>query len=285
MNGDDRCLAVGISAVVAFLAACTDRVDVSSGVGRQVAERLCPIQSNCSCDEYFDDHQEISRCEAEVEQEIGQHERQALDRGLVLSSDCLAVFLDEIDGSSACGSGPPWQTESCPVYSGTAEVGEPCQIYEFFPVMTDCRPGLACREGLCRNVESPPILDEGEICSETQSILPSGFLGMCREGLICDSNDTRRCITYVEPPRIPLGEECAAFFSCEGDSYCRPQEGTSGISEEMPGICSAPTPTGQPCSFALECEEWLCEVGTCTSTPPKLCGALKYWHESRSALE
>ncbi len=276
-------LVFGGAVAASLSGACTDRTGVSSEVGRQVAERLCPVQSNCSCGEHFDDYQPFPRCEDELEHEIGQHEREALDHGLEFSAECLAMFLDDIDRFSACGSEIAWRPEACPVYSGAADVGEACELFEFFPVMTNCRPGLVCRQGFCHNIDSPPLLDEGEICSEMQGNVPSGFLGMCREGLFCDSRDTLRCMPYIDSPKEPLGSECAAWSVCEDGTYCRPPEDADDVSEESPGTCTAPTPTGLPCAFVHECEEWLCEEGTCTRPPSQMCLVLRRWHLTRDS--
>jgi len=190
---------LGALALVACLSACTDRERFESELGQKVAEHLCSIQADCNCDA----DRLIANCEAEVEQEVGLNEREAIGRGLVFDPECLEVFLANIDALGSCARITEWRSELCAVYYGVADVGDPCGYYEFYPPMTDCRPGLDCRQGACRNLENPTILEIGEICSDTKGGVPSGFLGECAEGLACDSRDTRTCIPYSPTPLLP----------------------------------------------------------------------------------
>ncbi|MCA9650632.1 MAG: hypothetical protein KC501_12025, partial [Myxococcales bacterium] len=101
----------------------------------------------------------------------------------------------------------------------------------------------------------PIILQEGEACSDTQGVVPTGCLGECAEGLTCDSRQTQTCIPYEPPPLVPLGGACTKPYECE-QGYCRPPEGMTDVSEESPGLCTLPTPAGDPCSLPYECERY-----------------------------
>jgi len=282
IDGSSLRPALGALALIAIacLNACSDRERFESELGRKVAEHLCSIQADCDCDA----DRLIADCEAEVEREVGLNEREAISRGLVFDPDCLQLFLESIDELSSCGTSLEGDATNCFVYFGSADVGDSCQIYELYPMMTDCRPGLDCRLGACRDLENPTILGVGEICSDTKGIVPSGFLGECAEGLACDSLDTLRCISYTPIPKIEMGGECVESFSCEDGSYCRPPEGADDVDEESPGICTAPTPAGEPCSLRYECDRF-CEDGFCQVPPPLLCEVLQDWQTSRELLD
>jgi len=281
IDGSSLRPALGALALIAIacLNACSDRERFESELGREVAEHLCSIQADCDCDA----DRLIPECDAEVEREVGRNESEAIRRGLVFDPECLEAFLENIDALGSCERVTEWQSESCAVYHGAADVGDPCSYYEFYPPMTDCRPGLYCREGVCLNLQNPTALEKGDICYDPQGITPSGYLGQCIDGLACDSRDTRTCIPYSPPSTVTVGGECAEFYLCERGTYCRPPEGADDVSEEAPGICTVPTLAGQPCSLIYECD-WLCEAGICQPPPVALCGVLDGWQTSRELL-
>ncbi|MCX4240860.1 hypothetical protein [Paraliomyxa miuraensis] len=257
--------------------ACSDRTQLHSDVGQQIALQLCSIQTECGCAE---EHL-IPDCEAWVEHEIAETERKAIAHGLELDEDCLHLLLDGIDALATCGVHSPWGWElRCPVYGRNAAAGETCEMFDYLPLMTDCLPGLRCVEGVCRDPDHP-ILGEGEICSDTQSSIPTGWLGRCAEGLMCDSRNTRTCVPQSPPsPRIPDGQTCTVAFECEEGSYCRPPEGEYDVSEEVPGICREFTPDGEPCMVLYECSG-RCVDGYCEISPPFLCELLEEWVAAR----
>jgi len=265
-------LAPALITLAVSLPACTERPTLDSDVGRQIADHLCPIQDGCDCDP---DHL-IPSCDTEVEREFARRERVALEHGLELDPTCLASFLDGIDSIAACerlnGALP-----DCAVYVGDADVGDACTYYGFLPMMTDCRAGLDCNQGLCRDLVNPTILHEGERCAESLDDPPSGALGKCAEGLQCDFRDTLTCVPRAPIPIIPEGGTCDDSNVCTLGTYCRPPEGIDYASDEHPGTCSAPTPTGQPCSLEYECDEYYCEAGTCQPPPISLCRLLPAW--------
>jgi len=191
----------------------------------------------------------------------------------------VVLYASDVHGAR----GIAWASSSCSVYAGSAEVDEPCTYYELYPPMTDCRPGLTCREGACRDLVDPRPLHQGEICSETQSVVPTGFLGQCTSGLRCDSSDTRACVPDASVPPVPPGGACSSFSGCESGSYCRPPEGNDHVSEQAPGRCTGFTPADQPCSLPYECER-ACEHGTCQPAPPQLCEILDDWTAARELL-
>ena len=148
--------------------------------------------------------------------------------------------------------------------------------------MTNCRQGLECLSGACRDIDNLPTLQEGELCSDSQGNVPTGFLGTCNVGLVCDSNDTQTCIEAEPITLVPVGGECTAFGTCEMGSYCRPIDGVEA-SETSPGVCTSPTPAGQACSLAYECER-ICVDGFCEAPPPLLCEVLGGWTGSRDVI-
>lgn len=263
-----------------WLCACVRPPAHQSEIAEQVAERLCSTQNDCGCDPEVI----IPSCAHEVEGEITRNERRALEAGLILDELCLETYLANLETLDTCEATLSWSVDDCSVYYGTAGVGDSCLFYELFPPMTNCRQGLECRLGECRDLDNLPILQEGEICSDDQGNVPSGFLGECAAGLVCDSRDTRTCIPAAPTQPIPLGGECPAFTDCELGTYCRPPEGADDVSEENPGICTSPTPVGQPCTLVYECERF-CEEGICQAPPPALCELLDDWAGSRELIE
>lgn len=268
-----------IAYALAFLAvlapSCTDRTRPDSEHGRRLAEHLCAAQAACDCDEEL----LIPDCEARVLREFLVTEQRALDAGIERDEDCFEEMLASIDGLVSCLPVSESQEVFCRVYSAGADVGEPCQIYDFVPYMTECREGLRCNDGFCRGPANPHILHEGEICSETQADIPTGDLGRCAEGLDCDSVDTRTCIPSPYWPPIPTGEVCASLTPCVPESYCRTPEAEELPSEDNPGICTLRTPEGQPCTHLFECTTGACTDGFCWTPPPRLCGTLEIWWE------
>lgn len=265
---------------LACLGACTRTPPKHSEVAEQVTEHLCSIQEDCGCDPQL----LIPSCERELTREITHNEQRALDAGLTLDEACLRTFLANIDALSTCEPTPSGSTTECSVYYGTAQVGEPCVFYELLPPMTDCQQGLECRVGACRDLDDLPTLQEGEICSDSQSGVPTGFLGECAAGLVCDSRDTRTCVPADPPMPVPLGGECPTLTACEPSTYCRPPEGSTDVSEQAPGVCTSPTPAGEPCTLLYECER-ICEDGICQSPPPLLCEVLDDWARARELIE
>ena len=124
-----RCLPQGLVAVIVCLAACSDRHQFDSEVGQRVAEHLCSIQHNCDCEQ----DRLIENCESTVEQEIARHERRAVERGLEFDTECFEAFLSRIDETASCVRLDDWFSPlGCSVYSGTADVGDPCEHYEIY---------------------------------------------------------------------------------------------------------------------------------------------------------
>lgn len=262
--------------VLAFLAvlapSCTDRTRPDSEHGRRLAEHLCAVQAACDCDEELI----IPDCEARVLREFLVTEQRALDAGIERDEACFEEMLAAIDDLASCLPASEDGEASCRVYTAHADVGEPCQIYDFVPFMTECRAGLYCDNGFCRGPITPHILHEGEICTETQGLRPTGDLGRCAEGLDCDSVDTRTCIPSPYWPPISTGEVCASLTPCVPESYCRTAEPEELPSEENPGICTLRKPEGQPCTHLFECTT-VCTDGFCWTPPPGLCGTLDAW--------
>jgi hypothetical protein len=248
-------------------AACTDRTHPQSEIGQQLALR--PIHDQCGCEQEL----LIPNCEARVEQEFLASERRALEAGLQLDPGCLADALDDVGRLEACDRtslGP-----LCPVYTAHAAEGEPCEIYDFFPWVSECRAGLNCIQGFCRNLDDPTILHEGEICSDTQSDRPTGWLGECADDLNCDSEDTRTCVPDPNWPLVPTGGVCVSPIACVDESYCHTDD-PEGPTEESPGVCKLRTPEGLPCDNLLECTT-ICTDGICETLPPRMCDALQAW--------
>lgn len=256
--------------LLACAAACTDRTHPHSELGHQLALHFCPVHDQCDCE----DEPPIPNCEVRVEQEFIVTERRAIDAGLELDEGCFEDLLHSIDQFTACGR--PETSWLCPVYTTHADVGEPCEIYDRLPWVSECRAGLFCTpQGVCRNRSTPPPLYEGEICSATQAILPTGWLGECAAGLTCDSYETRTCVPATYWPPVPTGGACARHFICVDESYCHTDD-PAGPSEERPGICTPRTPEGQPCDNLFECPG-LCTDGVCETQPPRMCDALSAW--------
>ncbi|MCX4240861.1 hypothetical protein [Paraliomyxa miuraensis] len=267
-----RVIAPSLAVLLGLVAglSCSDRARLQSDVGRQIALHLCSIQTECGCTE----EQLIPDCEAWIEREVAENERKAIAHGFELDEDCLQQLLDGIDEFATCGVPAGWGT-MCPVYGRGAVAGESCETFDYLPLMTDCLPGLRCVEGVCRDPYHP-ILGAGEICSDTQSSVPTGWLGRCDEGLQCDSRNTRTCIPYMPPTPIPDGQTCTVAFECEEGSYCRPPEGEYDVSEDVPGVCAEFTPDGEPCTVLYDCRG-RCIDGYCEIVPPFLCSVLEDW--------
>ncbi len=267
-----RPLAFALVLLAVLAPSCTDRTRPDSEYGRRLAEHLCAVQTACDCDEEL----LIPDCEARVLREFLVTEQRALDAGIERDEACFEEMLASIDELVSCLPVPESQGVSCRVYTAGADVGEPCRIYDFFPFMTECRAGLYCDGGFCRGPIDPHILHEGEICTETQGLRPTGDLGQCAVGLDCDMFDTRTCVPSPYWPPIPTGEVCASLTPCEPGSYCRTTEPEELPSEDNPGICTPHTPEGQPCTHFLECTT-VCIDGVCEPPPPRLCGTLEAW--------
>ena len=261
-----------VLALLAVLApSCTDRTRPDSELGRRLAEHLCSIQATCGCNEELI----IPDCEARVVREFLATERRALEAGLELDEACFEKHIERLDTLAACGRPPPDPGLLCPTYTAHAEVGEACEIYDFVPWVTECRAGLHCNQGTCRDLANPHLLYEGEICSETQADRPTGNLGECAEGLDCDSEATRTCVPSPYWPPIPTGEVCDSPTLCVPESYCRTPE-PYVPSEDNAGVCTPRTPEGQPCTHVAECTT-RCIDGVCETLPPRLCGTLEAW--------
>lgn len=215
-----------LTAIAICLVACAEREQWESQVGRKIAETLCPIQAECGCETDL----LISECEATVTREIGRNERRAVENGLELDTMCLDEFTSRLSELGSCGEvvladGP---AETCAVYSGTAEEGEPCQFYDYFPPMTDCRPGLECKQNECRTRDGfeppPPGAAIGEEC---------GLGNACAEGSYCqreydDPDSLGVCVEHT-----PIGQPCSLPYECP--LYCE-----EGICQPLPmGLCHA----------------------------------------------
>lgn len=267
-------------------AACAGRASEHSDAGKLIAEHLCPVQADCGCpDEHL-----IQDCEARVERHFAEKEREAVEIGLTFDAGCLQAFLDQIDEAGTCASQqysipqderPP----PCPVYGGDRGVDEACEVREYLPLITDCRAGLTCSEGVCRDFVNLPTLMEGELCSESgiDSTLP---LGVCAGGLQCDP-DSRTCVATPIP--LPTGSVCTATAACGPAGYCRTESPEDFPSEDSPGRCQPRTTMpGEPCEYANECEMFFCAQAcgsadtfcvenTCLVPPPALCRLLSDW--------
>jgi len=251
--------------------ACTDRTRPHDDHGRRLAQHLCPIQATCDCGEEL----LIPGCEARVEREYAASERTAIEAGLELDEACFEQALEDLDRLAACDR-PSNSGTLCPVYTAHAEVGEACENHDFVPWMTECRAGLSCLQGTCRDLENPQLLYEGEVCSAD--------LGVCAEGLICDSDDTRTCIPSPYWPPVPTGGQCTTPISCVDESYCQPQDPPQDPSEESPGTCTERTPEGQACALPYECTT-RCTNGICETLPPKICETLEAWWAREQLLD
>lgn len=264
--------------LVTQLAACSARTETHSEAGREFALLFCAAQERCDCA----DDAIILDCEARVEREFAESERKARAAGLTYDPECMATFLDYIDELGTCAMEYPEPYTTCAVYGAEKDVGEPCEIFDLMPVMYDCRIGLACIDGICRDLFNP-VLPEGAVCSTEQHHVPTGWLGRCDEGLRCDSLDTRTCVPDVPEPLAALGEECSAWYLCAGDNICRPQGDDLEPSEERPGICVERTPPGEPCTLVYECDR-ICEDGRCQIAPPAVCEHTVRWSTLRESL-
>jgi hypothetical protein len=258
--------------LLACASACTDRTHPHSELGHDFAAHFCPVHDQCGCEEEIPTP--IPSCETRVEQEFLASERRALAAGLELDPACFADVLDDIETFTACGrpSGGPY----CPVYTAHADEGASCEIYDFWPWMTDCRAGLRCVQGFCRNIDDPIILHEGEICSDTQADRATGWLGRCADGFVCDSEDTRTCVPNPYWPPVPTGGVCTTPFICMDESYCHTDDPEEGPSEEHPGVCTIKTLPGQPCDNLVECTAF-CTDGICEAPRPMMCEAVQAW--------
>ncbi len=265
--------------LLALASACADRTHAHSELGHEFALHFCPVHAQCGCEE--DIPTPIPRCEARVEQEFLASERRALAAGLEFDRACFADVLDDIETFTTCErpSGGP----DCPVYTMHAGEGEPCEIYDFFPLMTECRAGLRCIQGFCRNLIDPTILHEGEICSDTQADRATGWLGRCADGFVCDSEYTRTCVPNPYWPPVPTGGVCDTPFICVDESYCLADD-PEGPTEERPGVCTLKTPPGQPCDNLVECT-WLCTDGICEAPRPTMCEAVQAWWAREDATD
>ena len=257
--------------LLACASACTERTPPHSELGHEFAAHFCPVHDQCGCEEEIPTP--IPSCEARVEQEFLASERRALAAGLELDPACFADVLDDIERYEACGH--PGSGPYCPVYTAHAEEAQSCEIYDFFPWMTDCRAGLRCIQGFCRNIDDPVILHEGEICSDTQADRPTGWLGTCDDDLNCDSEDTRTCVPDPYWPRVATGGACTIFFTCVDESYCHTDD-PEGPTEESPGVCTIKTPPGLPCDNLVECT-FLCTDGICEAPRSTMCDAVQAW--------
>lgn len=262
------------AALLLGIASCSDRTRTNIEAGREFALRLCAAQNECNCAEDL----LIPNCEDRVEREFTENAHKALSAGLVYNSACMEDLLERIDMFATCETDYPHFGPLCPVYGADDDVGEPCQIFDVFPAMYNCRFGLSCVDGLCAEPDDQPKLPQGAICSEDQSISPTGNLGECDEGLRCDSVDTRTCVPITLIPQAPLGGECTEYSRCVDDNICRPQGDDLEPSEERPGTCVERTPPGEPCSLVYECDR-ICENGFCQVPPPGVCDIVRQWSE------
>jgi hypothetical protein len=258
--------------LLACTAACSGRTEPHSDLGRQLAEHLCPIQADCGCEEELI----IPDCEARVEREMLATEREALAAGLVLDEACFEDHIEHIDRVAACGRPDVALGSICPVYTAHAGVGEQCEIFDFLPWVSQCRAGLYCIQGTCRDLANPYLLYEGEVCADVGLHPSTGAPPECAEGLICDGEDTRTCVPSPYLPPVPTGGQCTTPLSCVDGSYCLPQDLEDGPSEEVPGTCVLRTPDGEPCSVLIECAT-RCIDGICETPQPKLCETLELW--------
>lgn len=260
--------------LLACTAACSDRTEPHSELGRQLALHLCPIQADCGCDEELI----IPDCEARVEREMLETEREALAAGLVLDEACFQDnTLPFIDGLITCDRPPISPGSLCPVYTAHADVGEPCEMIDYLPSMTQCRAGLNCIHGTCRDLANPHLLYEGEACADVGLHPSTGAPPECAgEALVCDRDGTGTCVPSPYWPQVPTGGQCTTPFSCVDESYCRPQDLEDNPSEEVPGTCVLRTPVGLPCPLPYECTT-LCREGVCQALPANMCEVLQAW--------
>ena len=238
---------LGIGALVG----CTDRESPGGRVAREFAAHLCPVADACPCEQVLHD------CEQTVLDRVGVWERRALDLGLVLDEECLDGALETLDAFAECGTN--WFGE-CYVYTGGANVGEPCEQVDDIGIMSPCAQGLFCRNGACAE-ESRPILDVGEQCAtEDSSIVPVGPNGgVCREPLRCDWMASNVCVETS-----PTGATCTRETNCWFGDFCRGSSPDVMPSDDDPGVCAPRTKQqGEACEYLYECLDTICVDGIC----------------------
>ena len=254
-------------AVGGFLG-CTERESPGGPVARGFAAHLCPIADACPCEQVFHD------CEQTVLDRVGAWERRALDLGLTLDGECLDGALETIDRSAECGAE---SFGDCNVYTGGADVGEPCEHIDNFGIMSQCSHGLFCRGGVCAE-QSRPILGVGELCATTVDgmmipVGPGG--GVCQEPLKCDWMESMVCVETS-----PTGAACTRETDCSFGDFCRGPSPDVLPSKDEPGVCAPRTKQqGESCEYLGECVDSLCVDGICheyTEQPPtpSLCDML-----------
>ncbi len=274
-----RCSAIrlrlrGIPLLIAC--ACGPAAPAGSEVAVSYAQHFCTVQTECACEH---DHV-IPDCVDTVAREVTRMEDEALASGMRLDEGCLATILDRVDWFATCeryerfDEAPP----TCPIYTADREVGDPCTRRGFHPPISECRAGLDCRGGFCRDLDAPQILQLGERCSDSVSLVPTGFLGVCADGLRCDSFGTTKC--EVAPLPVSTGGVCTELTQCVEGNYCRNSMPEDWPSEDDPGTCMpATTKPSEPCVYVTECEQVACFDGYCYFPPAPLCPALTEWSE------
>jgi hypothetical protein len=138
-----------------------------------------------------------------------------------------------------------WFELPCPLYHGTANVGDPCSGGS--PVYNPCLQDLLCIEERCElaHVTGPPDLrpGTGEPCNET---------GECHASAWCDlaAMDGPICRALVD-----VGDACMGHAECF-TTYC-----PAGFCDERPGE-GEPCGANQICASGLECASERCVGGS-----------------------
>ncbi len=177
----------------------------------------------------------------------------AAEEGLDYDEACMAMRLEGVGmigcgGTFGPGSADLSGLHSCKLFSGTADLGEPC-VALVGSAGDSCLPGQQCVDGAC--VDATPA-GPGEPCE-------LGLIQSCVDELTCDDG-----VCQARPPeQPPIGEPCTGDpLDCGFEAACG-EDGTCGPLLDL----------GEPCNWPWECGAGL-ECGSeqvCVKGVPSLC--------------
>jgi hypothetical protein len=212
----------------------------------------------------------VDHCADAMEVQLEDDFAEARAAGLTYDAECMAeqvnLYTVEFECSTLSeltqGNLVALDIPTCKVYSGTAQLGEPCELFP--TVFADtCAPELVCLGSMCA-MGFPERNDraQGEAC-DIQTDL-------CEPGTAC-----------LAPPEDPTATTCLRLpgegevctVGCELGLLCERPEGATEAR------CVPPPGVGQECgSYPTECATGAyCEANTCQATlaPGQPCGGFR----------
>ncbi len=224
----------------------------------ELVRAFCSTMAACNCATPL--YADQGTCEKGQEKLYRDATDAAQDVGSAHDDACAAAVSVEIE-EAGCASAAELQEQGaslpvCKIYSGTSQLGESCQDFGFFHLMSDCAVDLWCYDEQCRAWDwRPAPAGLGEYCYKLGDSTPAK---PCDEGLACDV-EVGTCIEGAGNGE-PCDEDlCGLPFWCDTNA-------------DSGSTCVPRIPVGGSCSHPEDvCESKQCVDTICASPDAAVC--------------